>query len=193
MTTISRVRTTWSGFAGAPGYTAMWCTSGAEQTLMDAQRAFFNSIKALFCTPVGFAWSPGDITVDVATGAVNGFYGGKTPPAGVSGTAGTLAYAAGVGVRVAWTTSTLRGSRRMQGSSILVPVAPGAFATDGTIDNANLATIQTAANTLVSTMGTNLLVFGRPTVLPRVQVGTTAIVNGAIVRDYATLRRSRRD
>lgn len=192
MTTISKVVTTWGGFSGAPGYTVMYCAAPAEQDLVNGLHTFFNTIKGLFLTSQTFDWQAGDVTLDSSSGLVNGAYGGLTVPAQVVGTAGTLAHAGPVGVRIRWRTNTIKNHRVVRGSTILVPVAPGAFNTAGGIDSANLATIQNAAGVLQSNMGANLVVFGRPPHGTHTG-GVAAPVTGVDVATYATVRRSRRD
>lgn len=190
MTALSRVRITWTGFVGAPGYTVMYCLPGGEQALADAQHTFINAIKGLFPSVVSFSWDTGDVTIDDGSGAVNGFYAGITAPAAITGTAGAVTYAAPAGVRVRWLTNDLRNHRRVSGSSYLVPSAPGAFALDGTLDSSNLATILAAAQNLVADATPDFVVWSRPTNTPPTN-GGHSVVTDCRVPDKVTIRRSR--
>lgn len=115
-------------------------------TMVTAIKNFYDAIKAMFPTTMTFAWDGTLAQVDSADPPV---LGGGTPWT-VTGTAtGSLYSPAGVGCVVGWKSSIATRSGR--GRTFLAPLAQGVMQSDGSLADTNLATMQTAANALIST------------------------------------------
>lgn len=186
MATISRVPVEWNGLTGLPGVSVFY--AGVSTNLdVSSLVTFFNAIRGLF--PPGLSWTvpaAGD-TLDSVTGGILGSWT-ATGAASVNanGTAGP--YAAGVGCRIFWNTTTVVGRRRLRGSTFMVPLLGSTYDSNGTINAGPLSTIQTAANALVAS-GVPWQVWHRP----RNQAGGVVdAFNGAIVPDRVATLRSRR-
>jgi len=199
---IARVRTEWTGFNGAPGYTNLFFRDfgGAEDpdvtnavATLAAERVvtFWNAIEQYF---------PNDVTlrvdniVDVledSTGTLIESY--STPVnAPIAGTnAGS--YSAASGGVIGWTTGSIRNGRRIRGRTFLVPLASLVMSTSGRIEPGVVNTIQTAASALAdNTQTPDLGVWARPTA-SGASDGQWAVCSGARVTDLPAVLRSRRD
>jgi hypothetical protein len=150
--------------------------------------AFFTAIRALF--PTGLSWnipSSGD-EIDDATGQLTGGWLGSGG-AVVTANGGATAYAAGTGTRVRWDTLVIAGGRRVRGGTFLAPLLASCYDGSGTIANANLASIQTAASAFAAS-GVAKGIWHRPV---NGAGGLYAAINTAQVPDKVTMLRSRRD
>ena len=186
MATLQRVVVKWDGLTGLPGVSVHYGVFGG--TLVSELKTFFTSVSALF--PAGLTWqipTSGDVLTDssgLLTGAWTDVNGGTVS------SAGSGIWASGTGMMVQWGTNTIVGRRRLKGRTFLCPLFGSAFQSDGTILNAYVTTVQTAANTLVAT--NQMLIWHRP---PKGTTtgGTSALVVGAIAEDRVTSLRSRRN
>ena len=185
MADLRRVPVAWTTGPGGVGLSVFYTDAADDATA--ALGTFFNAIKGLF--PPAVSWSipsAGD-QIDDATGALTGAWSGGTA-ASITG-AGSGTWAAGTGMYVRWLTGGLRNSRKFQGRTFLCPVASGGYATDGTLDAANQAAVQTAVNTLA---GTGLLqLWGRP-IAPSTSNGVSGQIIAGVVPDKVTSLHSRR-
>lgn len=207
MTTLYRVRTTWSYTPGGPGYSNMYfgttdpLAAGAQTAVNDVQ-AFFTAIKGLIPSIVTLQVDPAVIMVEDVTSEQVGDVLVASPPAPIVCTA-TGSMAAPVGATAQWTTASYLYGRRVKGRTYLVPLAASAFESNGTLISGALSTLNTAAAALVAG-GSNLVVYtrkrdakpanpttGAPAVTARAG-GSSLVVSGA-VRDIAAVLRSRRD
>jgi hypothetical protein len=148
---------------------------------------YFQAIKAIF--PSAVSWnipSSGDV-IDEVTGQITGAWTGGTAASIAATAAGT--YAAGTGCYVRWQTGGIVGGRRVKGRTFLVPISGGLYQSDGTIADATLATLNTAANTLAATGKLNI--WHRPTNSGS-NDGSSHLVTGASGPDRVTSLRSRR-
>lgn len=185
MATLRRLRVTWDGLGGLPGLSTFYY--GVASPNVSDCVAFFTAIKAL--VPTALSWtipSSGD-EIDDATGQLTGSWlgsGGGT----VTGTGGNTPYAAGVGARVVWNTTTIVNGRRLKGATFLAPLLAAKFDASGTIDNAALTTLQTAASAFAAS-GVAKEIWHRPV---GGVGGTSAPINDALVPDRVTSLRSRR-
>lgn len=148
---------------------------------------FFNAIKGLFSDAVSVSIPSGGDTIDHTTGELNGSWTGGTAATYTGTTHG--AYAAGTGLYVTWQTSTIRNGRKFLGRTFICPILAANYQDDGTIFNASVSTVQTAASTLAASG--QPCVYGRPT-SPGGSDGLFAGFTGAIVPDRVTSLRSRR-
>lgn len=185
MATIRRCYVTWNGLTALPGLSVFYAPSGVDPT--GDLVTFFNAIKALF--PSGLTWTVqngGDELSD-ATGVITGAWAGAGGT-GVVGSGGGLAYAAGVGCYVNWQTGTIVNGRRVRGRTFLTHMITTAYDTSGTITNANVVTIQNAANAVVA--GGKTVIWHRPS--PGGSNGSSAALLSANVPDQVTSVRTRR-
>ena len=187
MANLQRVRVLWGGSpVVGPGVSTFYWDE-AVTGFLPALNTFFSSCAGRM--PNGLTLTipnTGDL-IDVATGEISGSWSDTI----VSGAAGgsANAYAAGVGVRVSWSTSGIRHGRRVRGSTFLVPITTDCYATDGTIGAAFLSTFQSAAGTLIVAQGANMRIYSRPS---DGAPGQANPVTGALVPDRISWLRTRR-
>jgi len=186
MADIQRVRAHWTGFSGAPGLTTFYCSNG--NSFLPDVRTFFNSIAGLLPSNVTISFDPfGDI-IDEGNGALTGTWTAGSTPAVVTGSSGSV-YQAPSGLLVNWQTGAVLNRRRLRGKTFLVPGPNGSA--DGTPTTANLTTLQTAANTLITSTG-SMFVWHRPNSNTHTG-GLSSTVTAAQVPDKFVILRSRRD
>jgi len=196
------LKTSWGGFAGAPGSTTMFITNGVSEgdpptsaALTSAAAnvaAFFNSVKAFVQSGVTWSWSGSAPYVDTATGELlaNVPY---TPPATVTATgSGTVAAPAGASIR--WVTDVVVAGRVLTGRTFLVPLVSTSYESNGSLVSTFLTSAQTAANTLVAAGNASsdyaFKIWHRPT---GGAGGDQGEVMAASVKDIVAVLRSRRD
>jgi hypothetical protein len=195
MASMYRVRSVWSGFSGAPGYTNHYfgttdpLLAGASLAVSDV-RAFWVALAALFPDDVQINVETAVQIVEDSTGVVENELTAAAVAA-VNGTS-TAAYAAPVGASAEWRTSDFVGGRRVKGRTYIVPLSSTVFETDGTIGGTPLATLQTAASGLVAA-ASNMVVWHRPSNPGTSSDGSLHLVSTANVSDRAAVLRSRRD
>lgn len=91
------------------------------------------------------------VTMSPALGGVNGLQSGV--------------YAAGVGARANWHTTTILNRRRVRGATLLIPLHSSAFLTNGAVAGSTASTILSAASTLLASLSTaqlQLVIWHRP-------------------------------
>lgn len=165
---MNRVRVTWTGGAGGAGLSTFYLSS--TTTDMTGIKTFFGAVKTY--VPTGITWTIpflGDqITAEDGSlaGGWNGTNGGAVTTLG-----GTSAYSGSSGFCIDWKTNVPVAGRRRMGRTFFVPGAPLVYQNNGSIDDATLTAIQTAANAMVSAYAGNLLIWSRP-YAGRAQSGT---------------------
>lgn len=204
MTQMLRVRSEWTGFNGAPGYTNLFFRdfngngdAGTDFTVADATgavervRNFFGSLAALF--PDDVTITP-DTNVDVLEDTTGELVDSLSSTSGgeVKGT-DTGGYQAAGGAVISWRTSGIRAGRRVRGRTFLVPLAGSLFNTTGNLIPSIQQTIQTSANALLNPTGTpDLGIWARPTA-PGATDGAWFVARQASVPSRGSILRSRRD
>lgn len=203
---VALVRTAWSGTSGGPGVTqiallgasgGIW-NPGGEQTAVNAMRAFWDSIKALFPDELVLTVSPVVDYYNTQTGVLLGSNIAATPPTSVGGTSGA-AYAGGAGFKVAWETGQIRDGRRVRGATYVVPAASTIFSGTGTVGSASRTTVNTAAATFISaiTAGTmSVGVWSRPreaTETLEERAGAAYQASSGVCSTKSAILRGRRD
>lgn len=201
MASMYRVRSIWSGFSGAPGYTNMYfgttdpLLAGATQACTDV-RAFWQACVSVFPDDVQINVEPNVQIVEDSTGLVEDELS-TTATAAVNGTSGA-AYAAPCGASIEWRTSQFVNGRRVKGRSYLVPLVSTSYETDGTLIAAALTALQAAAAGLIAAPS-QFVVWHRPVEAsagpPPVEAsaGSLHLVATAGVSDRVAVLRSRRD
>lgn len=184
---LARMRVTWQGWPGAPGYSNFYCEAAAGALPLAQIRTFFDTVKSYL--PAGLTLSfpgSGDI-IDPATGNLSGAWS-ETAQTNVVGT-GSGNYAGNAGAVVHWLTDSIVRGRRLRGRTFLVPLVTGAYDTLGSLGTTPLATLQSAASTLVGAASTPLEVWSRP---GPGYAGSQGTVTSSRVPDLAVSMRSRR-
>lgn len=204
MVQMLRVRSEWSGFSGAPGFTNFFFrdftagTPGGDDFDTAAAQAataktfqFWDGIQNLLPTVVRIdVDSQVDVIESTSGDLVNSF--SPLPEAPVAGDAAGP-YSGASGAVINWRTAGIRNSRRIRGRTFIVPLSNGAYGSDGQLTPATRGTLQTAANALASSNGfPDLGVFARPS-SSTVEDGDWSVVTSASVPALAAILRSRRD
>lgn len=187
MASIAVIPVVWDGLPGLPGVSVFYSIGTDASAAIAALNTWFNANKALY--PTGLTWqtpSNGDI-IDEEDGELVGDYTGAAGTV-TTATGGAGVYAAGVGMRVRWNTSGILGRRRVRGSTFMVPLLAAAYDGSGTIQNASVASVQTASNALVASA--TLRVWHRNS--PGGSDGKSFPFMSATVPDRVTSLRSRR-
>lgn len=179
---------TWSGSpVVGPGLTTFFTSNTGTA-------GFPADVKTLITSwagnvPTGVTWTvpiSGDL-IDDGTGGLSGTWsvasGGGTV---VSSAAGS--FASGVGCRIRWGTDGVVGGRRVVGSTFVVPLAVGAYQSDGTILDSVVTALSAAAVTFRSRSG-GVKIFSRPIVG---RLGSNSNVIDSSVPDKVSWLRSRR-
>lgn len=124
----------------------------------------FHTVQAEL--PADIQWVPGSIVqlFDVNSGLIQGSLPVTTTGSNVSGTS-TGNYAAGVGARINWQTSTVHGRRFIRGTTYIVPGGPNMYASNGNISASSGSAVSTGAAAYVNAMltaGLTPVIWGRP-------------------------------
>lgn len=192
--TILRVTTQWSGFTGAPGYTAFHFMGGGGlisdgQQVAQRVATAFGQIKTIVPTGVSMAVRAELEEIDESTGEVQGYVQTDTIPT-IVGT-GTGSFAGPVGGVVNWNTDDLRFGRRIRGRTFIVPLAGSAFFSAGGLNGDAADKLRAFAGTLQGgDLDSELVVWSRPR---NGSGGVAATVTGYRVSPKAAVLRSRRD
>lgn len=202
-----RIRSNWTGFPGAPGYTNMFfgttdpILAGAT-TQAGLVRTFWDSIKTTMPNTVTISVDPLVQVLDDTDGKVFQEVSVSPAPTAVVGSQ-TGSYPAAAGGAVTWNTISFHDGKKVRGRTYLVPLYSLSFGTGGTLDDTLLTTIRNAANALVTNSG-KMVVFSRPRVAKAAtridgkdavtaRAGSSYPVTSATVRDATVVLRSRRD
>lgn len=192
---IFRIQARWSGFTGAPGYSAFHfdaATAGAGPT----PQACADAVRTLLVSWGNYL--PGGVSVAVesevqrleeSTGTLIGFEQ-VTPGSAVSGS-GTSSYSAATGAVIIWNTAGVRRGRRIQGRSFVVPVSGAALTSTGQISTPAQTALQSGATAFADSI-TGPVVWARPSG-PGASDGQIASITAARVPTKVAVLRSRRD
>lgn len=200
MAQMLKFTTNWTGFVGAPGYTNMYVrdfSGTGEVTQAEADSfttrldAFWDALAPLLPPVASVLVDPSVEVIEDSTGTLEGFMTVAADPTRIGGASAN--YAAPVGAVINWYTNVVRNGRRLKGKTFIVPLAASAYEANGTIAATPLATIRTAANTLVTALGDGRLgVWGRPTTSGGSD-GIWGFAEQSVVPDMAAILSSRRD
>ena len=161
MPNLDRLRVEWAGSstvgpavstfffaAGTPGIPA------AVKLLYDAAKNHLSEDTRIQIPKFGE-------TINEATGDVVGAWTDAGDAEVVIGL-NVDAYARGVGCRVVWETGVRTNSRRVRGSTFLVPVCRNAFSTDGQVSSDFVALLGGGAGAMVAALDGGFRVWTRP-------------------------------
>nr|CRY96689.1 hypothetical protein [uncultured prokaryote] len=191
---INRVTARWQGFPGAPGYSNFYFTDlPSDTSVLEARQrvqSFFSEFKAYLPDSVEIVVENEVAIIDEATGEVTGFQAPTDVVPSVVGTS-TGAYSGPSGAVVNWTTSGVRGGRRVRGRTFLVPLSSASYDSGGTLSNLTLEAIRDGIDAMIGTgFDSGLGVWSRP---GAAGAGQFFEVTGGSVPDLAAVLRSRRD
>lgn len=200
---VCLIRTAWSGTSGGPGVTQLaireqtgtFITATKAQTAVDAMRVFWDSIKTLLPDEVNLSVSP---IVDGFNETDNKLIASTTAPTAPTKVAGssTAAFAMPAGVKLNLNTTTIRYGRRVRGAVFIVPIAGGVHTSSGMVLDTARTTINTAANTLKTSLanaGLDLMVWSRYNKDKADRPGSLALVTGFETNEKIAILRGRRD
>lgn len=195
MAEVTRLRATWTGWPGAPGYTNIFAQGNLIGTpqLDGALTAFHD----FFADAVGGTGGPlpRDVTItvdsevavfDETTGLLVDLGQGLTTDPVVNNNG--LQMASPAGACITWRTATVVNGRLLRGRLFLVPLSTTAYEFNGTLTTSVMNDVLVAAQTLVVAIDT-LCVWHRP--VSRAG-GATGQVTSATMTDQAAVLRSRR-
>lgn len=204
MTAMLRVRTVWSGFNGAPGYTNLFFHGGATNPGEDDQqsqtfaasayakaRTFMAVYGPVMPTDVTLTVDPNVDVLEETNGELVTSYA-VAPGLPITGTdQGTYSVVSG-GV-ISWNTSGIRRGRRIRGRTFLVPLAGNQYTSDGRLTTSSVDRMRNAAAALIAdTTGARFGVWARPSG-PGATDGEWHPVTSAKTSDLPAILRSRRD
>jgi hypothetical protein len=161
--------------------------------------AVLAALKALytaanqFPTVLTVSFSPSVQLFDPGSGLIQGYVVASTPPTNLAGVGGS-SFGAGLGARINWHTSQILGRRLMRGATYLVPLASGAYASNGGVLPSFQNTVTAACTTYLNALNTATLsavVWHRP---PKKTTsgGITALITAGVVSTVPAGLRSRR-
>lgn len=183
--TMNRVKVLWQNFSGAPGYSNHYV--GSTTTAQTAIRAFYNALASYIPTGTTIQVPNTGDQVNEATGQITGAWTG-TPQSQVT-CSGAGNYSGPCGAIVNWRTAEVINGRRPMGRTFIVPLVVGSYDSNGSLSAGTISAIQTAADTLISSLAGELKVWSRPK--PTI-AGANVTVVSAQVPDMAAILKSRR-
>lgn len=201
---ILRITARWSGFTGAPGYSAFHFSSDAGFWDGGVLTPDAESAAGTAATRVHDAFvfankvlpSPVVVNIEAEAEILNSDTGeilGVVPVADPGGVAmlGDGGWSAASGAVVNWRTNDYRFGRRIRGRTFLVPLAGSAYQSDGTLLGETVSDLERFAGELVgSAGGPEFGVWSRPR---GGSGGVFATVVTSNIPDMAAVLRSRRD
>lgn len=195
---ILRLTARWTGFSGAPGYSAFHYQPGLidgglfgdiAQEIADRIDTAFQSLTSALPGDVSVQVEPEVEEIDETTGEILGFVAidPAPPQSGVS----SEGYSAASGAVVNWRTDDVRAGRRIRGRTFLVPLDGGSYDSDGTLTSTALGQIRNWAGFISNgPYDADFGVWSRPR---DGAGGVFAPVTNFTVPDMAAVLRSRRD
>lgn len=191
---IHRVTARWSGFTGAPGYSAFHFSAGGG-IISDAQSsanrvmAAFQAVRSMLPDGVAVQVQPEVEVIDESTGVLEGYedidVDTYSPGSGSGG------YSAASGAVINWRTDNVRNGRRILGRTFIVPLAGEAYQDDGTLNGAAITALNGFADELVGfDIDSRFGVWARPI---NGAGGQMADATSFRIPDMAAVLRSRRD
>lgn len=147
---VGEYRVIWSTPGGGTGYTVFHFADGVSsdanaQTIANAVRTFFDSLKGLFPNEVSWSFDTEYLELNV-DGTLEGVFAVSAPAVVIGTDAGSYNRAAGI--RIDWGTGEIVAGRRLVGRTFLVPTGAGAFDSNGLVTSANSTAVINAANAL---------------------------------------------
>ncbi len=181
---MKRIRTVFTGVAGAPYYNNLYFTNGpTAQDALDLVEAFWNDCSAVMTTECVWAQEDTVAVVDPTTGVIDSFDSGT----GASG-AGDLSQELlplQTQALITWKTLLVPAGRRLQGRTFVPGLGEGDN-DQGFLSSAAATLLGTAADNLIDNSGGNFIIWSRTN-------GVTAVASSATIGSKFAVLRSRRD
>lgn len=200
---LIRVQTVWSGVAGAPYYTNLYCigplSTGNGTVLHSAWNALLVSIATQLAAPMVATIDPELLEFDETTGNVTSAGTDVTSTINFGNTQDQLPHS--TQALIQWTTGGLVHNRRVKGRTFIPGVTEQANSATGIPLPLIDTPLETAVATFLSTMSGRLRIWSRPFVQldpakaasnPSRPGSAHAVTSGAVAPYWAILR-SRRD
>lgn len=186
MTSLDRIKITWTGMPGGPGVTQLYATSasGARPALA----TWIGAWKYLVPDCVTLTIEGQGDTVDSTTGLITGTWTDGANTALV-GTGSSSQYFAAGGACISWSTGGVVKGRRVQGRTFLVPLTSLAYQGSALVGT-TVSAIQGATNTLLGS-GNVFWILHRPTTKGGTD-GQAFQVTGGTVKNHQAILSSRR-
>lgn len=201
MALVMRVKLRWSGFNGGPGYSIFHFqgldneqpSEALAQTAVAQIEVFRQDLLDRIPKIVSLQVMSDVEVIDETNGDLVDVLAGTPGPA-VSGNASSFEnYAGASGAVVTWRTSGIRNGRRVRGRTFLVPLTSSAYAPDGSLSDAALTALNTAAGKMIGSFGGPVFgVYARPTG-PTATDGIFHQARAHSINDKVAILRSRRD
>lgn len=212
MTKMLRVKLRWSGFIGGPGYSIFHFrdfegTGDYEPNAAAASAAvarvdtFAQGLTGVVARGVVLKAMGDTEVIEDTTGDLVDIIGVASGTDRVSDSSVGQQYAAAAGACINWRTNAVHRGRRIQGRTFLVPLRGAAFEDNGTLSNATITALSTAATALTNSAGTpDLGVYARPHRTKNPD-GSTTVTNDGMwalagsfnIPDMSAVLRSRRN
>lgn len=198
MANMSRVRTSLTGFAGAPGVSTMYFLGTAPPVFN--VHSFWLAIKAFLPADVRVSVESAGDVIESTTGVLSGSWVGD-PQADVQGT-GPNGYSAASGALVRWETSLVADGHRVRGRTFIVPLDGASYNLIGSIQADTLTVLRSAGTALATDTASSFVVWHRPFAgsaavgtrpARAAHAGLAVPVSGSTVPNEAVVLRSRRD
>jgi hypothetical protein len=199
MASLAKVTVNWAGWPGAPGYTNLYFRNSTPGVISQAVvdnaitkvEAWKNDFDQDLPSGLTVTTDPSVEEIDDTNGSLIGFWTGS-PGAGTSGAAAGN-YSNAAGFCIAWSTNTVRNSRRMRGRTFVVPIGSSGLDNTGSLATTRLTAWKAAAAALRANTGdARLVIWGRPTA-PGATDGVSAEVTSSNIVDKTAILTSRRE
>jgi len=160
MVNIARVKVEWSGAGVTGGGLSQFYSTADGYDLALAVDTMFDGLCAYLPPSVSIHIPAGGEVLDSATGDLVDTWAGA--PGSTQPGRSTGPFSIGVGCRIVWETNGRTNNRRVRGSTFLVPLSGAVYDTDGTIAGGMKDIMQGHAETLVSSLSNQLVIWTRP-------------------------------
>lgn len=204
MTQLLRVKTKWSGFSGAPGYTVLHfrdfgagdggggdASAASALAAVNRVSSFFTAARTALASTVTLNIEPEVDVLEDTTGELVTSFTTPTQAPIFGNNSGN--YSAATGAVINWKTGGVRNGRKIRGRSFLVPVGGSGMDAAGLLAAGARTAILNAGIALVDPAGSpDLVVYARPSG-PGATDGQAALVTGVTVPNLLAVLRSRRD
>lgn len=184
----------WSGFTGAPGYSAFHFAGGGglisdAQQVADRVGGAIGALQGVLPDDVRVAVEDEVERLDSDSGELLGAESIDPPSAFVG--AGGSNFSAASGAVINWRTQDYRFGRRIRGRTFIVPLASAVYDSEGTLSSSALENLRDFGDRItVGDFDSEYGVWSRPR---DGSGGVFATVTGYSVPDMAAVLRSRRD
>lgn len=195
---LVRVQTVWTGVAGSPYYTNLYCigplATNNGNDMATAWRTFLNTLQATLRTGLVATIDPELLEFDETTGIVTGAGNTIQAPVSFSGLGDALPPANQALIR--WTTAGIVHNRRVRGRTNIPGGLEASSAPDGSLLPGAITSLQSAATAFLTTMSGRFRVWAQPfegTADNPPRPGSMHAVTGSQIAPFWAILRSRRD